>query len=242
MTVSSPQTKPAEMAGTPGNGAIPPLENGDRLTRAEFERRYQAMPGLKKAELIEGVVYMPSPVRYRGHSGPHGQIVTWLGYYAVNTPGVEYGDNGTVRLDLDSEPQPDALLRIPFQKGGHSRVTDDDYLEGAPELIAEVASSSVSYDLGVKLEVYRKNGVREYVVWRVLDKEIDWFVLRDDRFEPLTPTANGILRSAIFPGLWLDPAALLRGDLITVFDVLRQGLESDEHKAFVRDLEQARAE
>jgi Uma2 family endonuclease len=241
MAVSSPRTQPAEMAATPGNGRIPPLENGDRLTRDEFERRYQAMPGVKKAELIEGVVHMPSPVRHRGHSNPHSQIVTWLGYYAVNTPGVESGDNGTTRLDLDNEPQPDALLIIQSECDGQSRISEDDYIEGAPELVAEVASSSVSCDLGDKLKAYRRNGVREYVVWRVLDREIDWFVFRNGRFEAILPGPDGILRSTVFPGLWLDPAALLRGDLPAAFAVLQRGLESDEHRKFVQRLEQARA-
>jgi Uma2 family endonuclease len=242
MAVSSPHAKAVEMAETQGNGRIPPLENGDRLTRAEFERRYQAMPGFKKAELIEGVVHMPSPFRHKGHSKPHSQIVTWLGYYAVNTPGVESGDNGTTRLDPDNVPQPDALLMIQSECGGQSRISDDDYVEGAPELVAEVASSSVSYDLGDKLKVYRRNGVREYVIWRVLDREIDWFVHRNDRFEAILPGVDGILRSSVFPGLWLDPAALVRGDLTAVFGALQRGLESDDHREFVQRLEQARAQ
>src|SRR5437763_6954003 len=85
--------------------APPPLENGDRLTREEFERRYDAMPDLKKAELIEGVVFMPSPVRIRRHSGPHADIGTWAGIYRAHTPGVGIGDNGSVRLDEDNMPQ-----------------------------------------------------------------------------------------------------------------------------------------
>jgi Uma2 family endonuclease len=241
MAVLSPHARAAEMADSQGNGRIPPLENGDRLTRAEFERRYHAMPGLKKAELIEGVVYMPSPVRHRGHSHPHGHLMAWLVYYEANTPGVASGDNGTTRLDLDNEPQPDGLLMIESECGGQCRISDDDYVEGAPELVAEVASSSVSYDLGPKLTAYRRNGVCEYVVWRVLDRAVDWFVLRNEQFEPILPGADGILRSSVFPGLWLDPAALVRGDLTAVFDALRQGLESDEHKKFVHRLEQARA-
>jgi Uma2 family endonuclease len=241
MPLPSPHTNAAEMAEANGNGRIPPLENGDRLTRAEFERRYQAMPGVKKAELIEGVVYMPSPVRYKGHSRPHGHLMAWIVHYEAYTPGVTSGDNGTTRLDLDNEPQPDSLLFVQPECGGRSRISDDDYVEGAPELVGEVAASSVSYDLGAKFTVYRRNGVLEYVVWRVLDRAIDWFVLRNDRFEPILPEPDGILRSTVFPGLWLDPAALLRGDLPAAFDALQKGLESDEHKDFVRRLELARA-
>jgi len=152
MAVSNPQVKPAEPTEAPCNGATPPLENGDRLTRAEFERRYDAMPELKKAELIEGEVHVPSPVRQRGHSHPHTRLVTWLGNYETDTPGVEAGDNGSIRLDVDNEPQPDAFLIIRPEHGGQARISEDDYIEGAPELVAEVASSSASYDLGKKAE------------------------------------------------------------------------------------------
>jgi len=240
MAVSNPHTKPAKPTAAPCNGAILPLENGDRLTRAEFERRYDAMPELKKAELIEGEVYVPSPVRYRRHGHPHTRLVTWLGNYETDTPGVEAGDNGSVRLDLDNEPQPDGFLIIRPDHGGQVRISEDDYIEGAPELVAEVASSSASYDLGKKLNAYRRNGVREYVVWRVLDGEVDWFVNRKRRFQPMALAADGILRSAVFPGLWLDPAALVRGDKATVKAILQQGLDSPEHADFVARLERAR--
>jgi Uma2 family endonuclease len=220
----------------PPRSSIPELENGDRLTRAEFERRYDAMPELKKAELIEGAVYMPSPVRHRRHGRPHIHVATWLGCYEAGTPGVEGGDNGSLRLDLDNEPQPDAYLIIAPNRGGQARIDTDDYIEGAPELVAEVASSSVSYDLGTKLQVYRRNGVREYVVWRVLDQQIDWFVLREGRFDPLELPAEGFFRSTVFPGLWLDTTALLRGDLARVLAVVQDGLKSAEHQEFAARL------
>jgi len=126
---------------------VPRLENGDRLTRYEFERRYEAMPHLKKAELIDGVVYMGSPVRFERHGKPHSYAIGWLAVYCAATPGVDLGDNATVRLDVDNEPQPDALLRLDPSVGGQSRISDDDYVEGAPELIVEIAASSASYDL-----------------------------------------------------------------------------------------------
>ncbi|MEE8524998.1 MAG: Uma2 family endonuclease [Thermoanaerobaculia bacterium] len=216
--------------------ALPPLENGDRLTRVEFERRYEAMPYLKKAELVEGVVYMPSPVRLTLHGEPHTDIVVWLGTYRVRTPGVRAGDNSTVRLDADNEPQPDVQLLVDPARGGQARIDEDDYVEGAPELVAEIASSSASYDLGVKRNVYRRTGVREYVVWRMLDRKIDWFVLREGKYEPLPLDDAEILKSAVFPGLWLDPAAMIRGDLATVLDTLQGGLDSPEHAAFVERL------
>src|SRR5262249_9428327 len=163
------------------NGQLPPLETGDRLSREEFERRYEAMPHLKKAELIEGVVYVPSPVRLRRHGKPNRHLSTWMGVYEAATPGVEGGDNTTARLDLGNEPQPDALLLIDPAIGGQARVSEDDFIEGAPELVGEVSSSRVSFDLGTKLQVYQRTGVREYLVWRVLDREIDWFVLQGRR-------------------------------------------------------------
>lgn len=219
---------------------IPPLVAGDRLTRDEFERRYWTMPDVKKAELIEGVVYMPSPVSLQGHAAPHADFVTWLGHYRAFTDGVQAGDNGTLRLDLDNEPQPDAFLRILPEWGGQTR-TVDDYVEGAPELVAEVAASSASYDLHDKLNAYRRNGVKEYVVWRVWDRAVDWFVLRGGRYERAAPDAAGCYRSEAFPGLWLDAAALLRGELARVIQVVQQGLESADHADFVKRLEQSRS-
>jgi Uma2 family endonuclease len=237
MAISTQPAKPAEQIEDRGNGAIPPLENGDRLTRAEFERRYDAMPHLKKAELIEGEVYMPSPVRHGQHSYPHSLLGTLLGIYHIETPGIEGGDNGSIRLDVDNEPQPDAYLIIRPERGGQAHISDDDYIEGAPELVAEVASSSASYDLGKKLNVYRRCGVREYIVWRVRDREVDWFVNREGRFDRLAPSSDGILRSEVFPGLWLDPTALVRGEVASVKAVLEQGLKSSEHAEFVARLE-----
>jgi hypothetical protein len=216
---------------------IPPLQHGDRLTRDEFERRYDAMPHLNKAELIDGVVYMPSPVNHVDHGHPHFNMINWLGHYAAFTPGVQGGDNGSLRMNLNSEPQPDAFLMLLPTYGGQASIDADGYVVRAPELIAEVSASSVSYDLGTKLSAYLRNGVREYVVWRSLAGEIDWFILRAGAYERLSPDAAGIYRSEVLPGLWLDAPALLRGDLAAVFRALQEGLASPEHSAFVRDLE-----
>ena len=213
---------------------LPPLENGDQLTRVEFERRYNAMPEVKKAELIEGIVYMASPVRAKKHSKPHSQIITWLGTYEAATPGVETLDNATVRLDADNEPQPDALLRI--EQGGQSRISEDDYVEGAPELIVEIAASTASIDLHQKLKVYRRNQVQEYLVWRIYDNEFDWFRLNAGEYIKLEPDNDGIIYSQVFPGLWLDKVALLTGKLAKVLEVLQQGLASQVHQDFVQQL------
>ena len=214
-----------------------PLENGDRLTRREFERRYATRTDIKKAELIEGVVYMPSPVHFAGHGEPHLAILTWLGTYCALTPGVRAADNATIRLDLDNEPQPDALLRIEPEAGGHSRLSDDDYVEGAPELVIEIAASSATYDMHDKLHAYRRNGVQEYLVWRVYEKQIDWFVLTDDEYSPLTPDTSGILHSQVFPGLRLAVDGLLAGDVAHVLSELQKGFGTPEHVQFVERLQ-----
>jgi len=210
-----------------------PLENGDSLTREEFENRYAAMPHLKKAELLRGVVYMPSPVRLNRHGEPHARLVGWIVIYELATPGLRVGNNATVRLGPEDEPQPDVLLVIPSERGGQASIGPEDYVEGAPELAAEVAASSASYDLHVKLHVYRERGIREYIVWRIYDRAIDWFTLRGENYEPLQPETDGILRSEVFPGLWLDPAALIAGDGARLMTVLQQGISSPEHVEFV---------
>ncbi len=199
---------------------VPPLENGDRLTRYEFERRYQVMIHIKKAELIEGVVYVGSPVRATKHGRPHAKIMTWLGTYCAASPGVDLQDNATVRLDADNEPQPDALLRIEPEVGGNSRISEDDYIEGSPELIAEIAASSASYDLNDKLNAYRRNGVKEYIVWQMYENRLDWFILKEGRYILLEADKSGIIRSETFPGLWLAVDALREGNLAEVLTVL----------------------
>jgi Uma2 family endonuclease len=217
---------------------VPPLQPGDRLTRAEFERRYDATPGLKKAELIEGIVYVPPPVSQSWHSNPHSHLINWLGHYEASTPGVQSGNGGSLRLDLDNMPQPDAFLMIDPNRGGQARIDSDGYVAGAPELIGEIAASTVSYDLHVKLNVYRRNGVREYVVWRTYDREIDYMVLREGQYQKLSFAADGVIRSEVFPGLWLAPGALLAGDLASVLRVVQDGLASPEHREFVQRLSQ----
>lgn len=218
------------------HNVVLPLENGDRLTRDEFERRYEAMPHCPKAELLEGVVYMPPPVRHRQHGRPHVHVIGWLMQYEAGTPGVEAGDNSTVRLDLNNELQPYALLFIEAACGGQAQIDADGFIAGAPELVVEVAASSASYDLHAKKHVYQRHGVREYIVWRVLEREIDWFVWRAGEYERLSVDAHGWLRSEVFAGLWLDPAALVRGDLATVLATVQHGVASPEHAAFVARL------
>lgn len=217
---------------------IPFLESGDRLSRAEFERRYQAMPYLKKAELIEGVVYVASPLRFESHAEPHSNLITWLVTYKSATPGVRVGDNPTVRLDLDNEPQPDAVLLIDESAGGQTRISEDDYVEGAPELVVEIAASSASIDLNDKKRVYRRNGVLEYIVWRVLERQVDWFRLEAEEYVKLESDSAGVLKSQIFPGLWLAVDPLIADDMARVLAVLQEGIQSPAHRAFLAQLAQ----
>ena len=215
---------------------IPPLENGAHLTAAEFLRRHQAMPEVKKAELVNGVVYMASPVRIDQHGEPDGLVQTWLGNYCIATPGVKHAINSTTRLNPDDVPQPDGLLRILPECGGQSRLDAKGYLQGAPELAVEVAASSASLDAREKLASYRRAGVREYLLWRTEDEAVDWFALEDDEYRPLPAAADGTLCSRVFPGLWLDPQALLTGDHAKLMAKLQEGLQSAEHAAFISEI------
>src|SRR5213592_3223601 len=229
-TPAVPTTRPEEFGPAPAEAL---LEPGDHLSRDEFERRYERMPDLKKAELIEGIVYMPSPVRVKKHAQPHSQLGTWLGTYAAETAGVGCFDNSTVRLDLDNEPQPDlVLIKLPTM-GGQARISADDYIEGPPELAVEIVASSSAYDLHQKKGAYRRNGVCEYLAWITGEGRLVWWELRQGEYQEIAPAADGLLKSRAFPGLWLDAAALLRGDMKAVLSSLRRGLESAEHAAFV---------
>jgi Uma2 family endonuclease len=227
MVETPPQQKPK---------LIPPLESGDRLNRYEFERRYNAMPHLRKAELIEGVVYVPAALHFRSHGQPHGNLIIWLGNYKVATPGIELGVEPTVRLDLDNEPQPDAVLLIEEHSLSQARLSEDDYIVGAPELVAEIAASSAAIDLGDKKRAYRRNGIKEYIVWQVFEQKLDWFYLQEGEYISLPINEDGVIQSQVFPGLWLAVNDLLSGNMGRVLAVLQEGLAAPEHTAFVQQL------
>lgn len=214
---------------------IPALHAGDRLTQQEFLRRYHAMKDVSHAELIEGVVYMPSPVRAEQHGEPHFDLNGFLFTYRVATPGVVGGDNSTCKFDPDNVPQPDGYLRIESHAGGQSRLING-YIEGAPEFIVEIAASTASYDLHDKLQAYRRNGVREYVVWRVEEEAIDWLKLVEGKYEPLTLDEQGVGRSEVFPGLWIDTTSLLAGDAAAAMKTMQEGIASESHQKFLETL------
>jgi hypothetical protein len=216
-----------------GATSLPPLENGDRLDQPTFHARYLAMPEEIRAELIGGVVYMSSPVKAL-HGRPHGLAVGWATVYAASIAGLDLLDNSTSILGHDSEPQPDLCL---FTTGGQASITSDQYLAGAPDFACEVGNSTESIDLNAKKLDYEKYGVREYLVVAVRANRVFWFIRgTDGKFAELPPDVDGILRSRIYPGLWLDPAALLSGDRVRVLAVVNQGIASPEHAAFVAGL------
>jgi len=214
---------------------VEPLENGDLLSAREFLCRYEAMPNVKKAELIEGIVYMGSPVRII-HAVPDTMMQTWLGFYAAHTPGTAAAGNATVRLDADNVFQPDAQLRLLPECGGRSHIDGDGYLEGPPELVVEIAASSASIDLRDKLRVYRRSGVREYLVWRTVENKFDWFVLETDQYHPNTSDAQGLLQSRVFPGLCLSVETVLTRNSALMLQTLQEGLHNPAHGAFATRL------
>ncbi len=213
------------------------LHNGDQMTQEEFHRVYEKMPDHVKAELIGGIVYVASPLGL-----PHGRtdpaLISAMFMYCGRTPGVEVCSNTTVKLGHRSEPQPDTFLRVLPEYGGQSRTTEDDYVQGAPELVAEVAHSSRAIDLGAKRTDYARNGVREYVVLSLVDQSVFWFDL--PRGRDLQVDSDGVLRSFSFPGLWLNVQGLLKRDAVQLMATLEQGLASPEHADFVRRLEENR--
>jgi Uma2 family endonuclease len=209
------------------------LHSGDRMSRAEFHRIYSQMPEGFKAELVEGVVYVASPLKIR-HGRLHLRLGALFAIYEGSTRGVEAGDNTTVLLGDESEPQPDLYLRVLPQSGGQSRTSDDDYVEGAPELVAEVAYSTRSIDLHAKRRDYLRHGVLEYLVANVRDHRLVRLDLKNDTEH--STTDDGIVRVHVFPGLWIDSDALFRNDYARLMEVLQQGLASPEHAAFVQRL------
>jgi len=213
---------------------VPKLVAGDYLSRDEFLRRWEAMPAIKRAELIQGVVYMPSPLSRR-HGSTDQDANTWLGTYKAQTPGCEGMANATWHMGKRNAPQPEAALRISPEFGGQSR-NKGKYAAGAPEFLAEVCISTVSYDLHQKLKVYQKAGVQEYLAILMQEQEVRWHRLVDGAFQIMPHSADGIYRSHVFPGLWLDAAALLGGNLARVLAVLQDGLNSPEHDQFVQRL------
>jgi Uma2 family endonuclease len=220
--------------------ALPPLEAGQQLDQPAFHERYEAMPPETRAELVGGIVYLPSPMR--GDHGRESRFVSgWLDRYESFTPCIEGADGATVKLDLRGEPQPDHFLLIVPECGGQSGIDADGYYTGGPELVVEISRSSRVYDLTQKKADYERAGVREYLVIALEPNRIHWFFRRAGRFQELRPGPDGIYRSKIFPGLWLAAEALFALDRAQRDEVLEQGIPSPEHAAFVARLERNRA-
>ena len=253
--ISRPQAiRPFDEDRTP---QVPPLHNGDHLTREEFHRRYEAMGQGVRAELIEGIVYMEnaemaSPVSLDKHATPHSLVDFWASLYVAKTPGLMVGNDSSVFADGSNEPQPDVLLAIPQEAGGQTRLSsrnDRLYVANAPEFAAEVSASTSGIDLNAKMRAYERNGVREYLVALTEQRppEVRWMASAEGRFVAISPDPmDGLLKSRIFPGLWLEPAALLVDDprqasrhLVRLIAVIEAGCATDEHAAFVKRLASA---
>ncbi|HAB15842.1 MAG TPA: Uma2 family endonuclease [Verrucomicrobiota bacterium] len=239
MNTLANQPRKLRRTGAIVSGSFPLLDTGYHLTQPEFHRRYERMPEVKRAELIEGVVFLGSPLS-NAHSNATALVSGWLFTYASETPGVWPGAKATVILDHDNEHQPDAHLLIAPDCGGQSNLSEGKYIKGPPELVVEVALSSLAHDLHEKLAVYRRNGVREYLVWSLPNSEFHWFNFESGESESLQPSRGGLLCSRFFPGLWLDRSAIAGGDLKKVAAAVRRGLASAEHTAFVKKLSAAR--
>jgi hypothetical protein len=221
------------MSATTHARATEPLRAGQQLTQEEFLRRWEAMPELKFAELIDGVVYMPSP-QTSDHGETEAGVVAWLTNYKAFTPGCGAGSQSTW-LMLESAPQPDTYLWIRPEYGGQSGIRGK-YHIGAPELAAEICFSSAAYDLSVKKTLYQKAAVQEYLAFLVEEQEIHWYRLQAGVYKRCPPTSKGIFRSTIFGGLWLDGPALWKQDLARVSRTLQRGLQSAQHRSFVAAL------
>ena len=213
----------------------PPLNSGDHLKRAEFHRRYGMYPEIKKAELIEGVVIVGSPVHER-HARPHFEFSAVLGFYFVHTPGLLGGDNQSVLLDEDNELQPDLFVGIDKARSGQSEMNELGHLSGAPEFVVEVAASSAAYDLHSKLNVYRRNGVLEYLVLLAFEREMRFFRLIEGEYIAVEPDTEGVLRSRVLPGFWFRSDWFWEGRLAELLQLVQEGIDSAEHKAFVDSL------
>ena len=191
------------------------LENGAVMPRHEFHRLYAQRLELHRVELVEGVVYMPSPIKVEGHADAQALIMEWLATYTLSRPELRHTGPGTVLLDDQNEPEPDAML----YRVRPGRVVGG-YLKGAPELIVEIANTSASRDLHQKKAAYERNAVGEYIVWRVADELIDWFRLDHDRYVAAAPGADGIIESVQFAGLRLAVSAALAMDRAAVLRAL----------------------
>ena len=236
--------------------AVPPIRDGDRMNSEEFMRRYEAMPEGTRAELLGGVVHvnrwvengtngkacvMP-PISSGGHGRPHFRLMHWLGDYAEATPGTCGEAPTTLHLTPESDAvEPDGVFYTEPEFGGHVAFGEDGYLHGAPELVIEISNTSAPHDLNLKRDIYEAAGVSEYLVWNVAVGRIVWFRRnRAGRFVEIRPDTEGVLRSAAFPGLWLDAAAMLARDFGRVGEALQRGLASPEHAKFAAKLAKKR--
>ncbi len=215
---------------------FPLLESGYHLSADEFHARYKQMPESVRAELIEGIVYMASPL-YSPHGDGHFLLTNILSIYEAETPGVTGSIATSVRLDGKNEFQPDIHLRIDPQCGGRTKNPDKTLIVGGPEFVVEISNTTLEMDLHEKFEVYLRDGVQEYLVWQLQEEKLDLFAQRAGEFEKVQLDAKGILRSKVLPGLWLNAPAILAVNKKAAIKTMRDGVKSTEHAAFVKRLQ-----
>jgi len=214
---------------------VAPFEDGDVMDQPTFHKLYEAAPQHFRAELIGGVVHLPSPVGMR-HGKPHSILGAWLAFYSAESIGTESFIDITAIIGGDSEPQPDVSLIISPEAGGQTKVSEDDYLTGSPELAVEISHTTTLVDLHAKKQMYEKYGVREYIVVETKRRAIHWFIRRDSKFVAIKPGADGLFKSRVFPGLWLEPGAVFEQSAKKLLSVLEAGLATPEHAKFTAKL------
>ncbi len=214
---------------------VPPFQNGDAMDQPTFHALYVGTPRGFRAELIEGIVYMASPVQLR-HGGPSLKVSQWLGAFADEVEGAQAYNEITAILTATSEPQPDHTLIVLPEAGGQTRENADGFLVGAPELALEISNTTALIDLHAKKTMYERCGVREYIVVETKRQAVHWFVRRGDKFAPLKSDADGIFKSRVFLGLWLDGSALFDRSAKRLLATLQLGLATPEHAKFAAKL------
>jgi hypothetical protein len=227
----------AKPVTTPPKRFVPPFENGDRLDQKTFHDLYERTPFRFRAELVDGIVYLkiPKPVRLRRR--PRLSLSVWLGAYEAETEGVQIAMHATNILIDRNETHPYQTVIVDPALGGRTSINADDFVEGGAELLVEIAERSCSLPYHKKFEQYQKANVREYIIVNLESRNFNWFTNTANGFQPIKPNADGIMKSRVLPGLWLDREATLNDNNKRVRAVLDSGLASPEHAKFVTKLQ-----
>ena len=224
------------------------LRDGERIPPDEFRRRCGVLEAVGvdfRVEYVNGVVRMMPPPNFAGHTHPIRVMQGLLSAYTRQTPGViDYTESG-VTLPVEetsADVSPDLCLVVQPGRGGQMSVDDAGYFVGPPELVVEVANSSLSYDLGEKRDLYEAAGVQEYLVHATRERRLLMMRRDGDRFRTVMPDADGVLASRIFPGLVFDTAAIIADDIAAAEATLDRVMQSPEVAAAHQNLVASLAE